>query len=384
MCGFGAATVASTDALHRGRSDFGPTYLTAQLWSSDHAAPLYDQRLQEARQRQISLDHNGYLPFLNPPMAAVVVAPLAHLDFATAYFIWAAIQAALILAALVIAARAVPWSAGTSRLAPAAVVAAVMATEVILVEVSLGQYDGPLCLGVALAYACWRSHRSLGAGLALGLSAGLAKPHLVLGLVAFMAGRRDWRALGGAAAGGATWLVATLAAVPAATIAAYPGGAFAGGPSTRPAGILGVYGPAATILGDGAAAVAVWVVAAVALVIAALWLGSRTRGLPGLEVALFGAVCAGLLLPPHDRYYDLVLLAPLLPPLVARLDDGRGIWPGPIGVALILGWLILGIVAITADAPGSPVASTFVLCPLLLAGVIAAVAGARRARTIAA
>ena len=380
LCVISATTVAGTDALHRGRSDFAATYLTAQLWSADHDSPLYDQSLQAGRFRSVSLDPSGYLPFLNPPMAAVVAAPLASLDFASAYFVWAAIQAVLLVAAVVTAVLAAPWPSSVGAVARAATAAAALASYVVLVEVGLGQYDGPLALGIAAAYAAWRAERPLLAGLAIGLTAGLAKPHLALGLLAFLIGRRDWRALGGAIVGGLAWLVATLLLVPWSTIAAYPQGALAGDASTRPPGIISAYGPAATLLGEGGAAIVAAALAALLLAGAAAWLGTRSRLPAALETGLSGAVLASLLIPPHVRYYDLVLLAPLLPLALAALSRARGRML-PRDHLLLAGWLGFGALAVAVDGPDDTVAA-FVLFPLLLVGLLGTIALARRPRTI--
>lgn len=376
-------TVASTDALHRGRSDFAATYLTAQLWATDHSAPLYDQSLQAARFRTVSLDPGGYLPFLNPPMAAVAAAPLTGLDFASAYFVWAALQAGLLLVAVGLAVSAAPWREATPRLVPLAAGSAALASAIVLAEVALGQYDALLTLGVAAAYRGWRRDRPALAGVALGLCAGLAKPHLAVGLGAFLVGRREWRALLGAAGGVLLWAVLSIIAVPWSTLTAYPRGALAGDPSTRPDGIIGIYGPSATLLGEGAAALAVAIVAGVLIAAAALWLGRRSRSPGLLEVTLAGAVCASLLIPPHVRYYDLVLLVPLIPPLAARLAGAaERTWLRRVP-ALLLGWLLIGVVALAVDTPDGTIAA-FTLCPLLVVAMAAAVVMARRPRTIAA
>ena len=50
----------------------------------------------------------------------------------------------------------------------------------------------------------------MAAGFALGFTAAIAKPQLVIGIAAYMIGRRDWRAVGGALAGAAVTMAIGL------------------------------------------------------------------------------------------------------------------------------------------------------------------------------
>ena len=62
-------------------SDFAGTYVASTLWRSGQAASLYDVRVEEAVMARTGAppDHL-YIPFENPPFAAVLAAPVSLLD----------------------------------------------------------------------------------------------------------------------------------------------------------------------------------------------------------------------------------------------------------------------------------------------------------------
>ena len=111
---------------------------------------------------------------------------------------------------LLLVARSAPWPAALPRLPRVAIVLVALAgfgTGLLFLE---GQWDGVSVLGLAAAYALWRRDRPAAAGFALGFTAAIAKPQLVIGVAAYMIGRRDWRAAGGALAGAAVTIVIGL------------------------------------------------------------------------------------------------------------------------------------------------------------------------------
>src|SRR5258708_2270473 len=99
-----------TEVDHKqiGRSDFTSTYLGATLWSQGHHQDLYDSGLQsKLHPRLIFPDTEGNLPFVNPPLAAVVASPLSSLSLDAAYRVWSFIQfLATIIAVVAVAISA--------------------------------------------------------------------------------------------------------------------------------------------------------------------------------------------------------------------------------------------------------------------------------------
>ena len=185
-------------------SDFAGTYVAATLIRDGHAEQIYDTAA-ERRTLVESGAPTGHdnIPFENPPSAAVVAVPFTLLNAGAAWRAWSLLQLAVMLLALVMVTRAAPWPAAFTRRPRLAMVLLALAgfgTGLLFLE---GQWDGVSVLGLAGAYVLWRRDRPGAAGFALGFTAAIAKPQLVIGIAAYMVGRRDWRAVGGALVGAA-------------------------------------------------------------------------------------------------------------------------------------------------------------------------------------
>ena len=374
---------ATPPALAR-TSDFAGTYVAATLWHTGHGADLYN----EAVERQVMartgapVDHL-YIPFVNPPAAAVVAAPLAFLDAATAYRVWSLMQLALLGTAVWVASRAAPWPARIDPIVRIAVAGAAVAgfgTGLLFVE---GQWDGISVLGLALAYASWRGGHAAQAGFAVGLTSALAKPHLAIGIAAFMLGRRDWRALAGTLAGGLVVVFLSLLAVGFSGAGAFV--AALAKPSNSPlAEMQGASGLFGSLLGAGGATYLLALLAGLGAALVAGWLGSTTRGRSDLfEPALAGAVALSVFGAPHLLGHDLTLLAPALVfGLAWQAGHAAHGWPDRAAIAVLFAWLLLSLATI-ADlgnrAVGPPGRMTpWVLVVLAVMCVLSVAAQLRR------
>ena len=373
---------ASIPPVQARTSDFAGTYAAATLWRTGQPAGLYDVGAQErvSRATGAPADHL-FIPFENPPLAAVVASPLTLLDATAAYRAWSLLQMAALVAAAGVAARFAPWPARLPRLAAAACAAVALAgfgTGLLLVE---GQWDGVPALGLALAYAGWTRRRRFGPGFATGFAVGVAKPHLAAGLMAFMAGRRDWRGLSGVVAGGGTVVVGGLLfAGPAATEGFIR--ALLQPVNSPPAQMQGSTGLTGSLLGSGLAPYALALVFAAAAVAAAAWLGAVSRRRPRLlEPALLGATALSLWASPHLLGHDLVLLAPPLVAMfawTARYEQSRTMtWPGTAAFALVAGWAALSYASLLDLGQGG-VGAPGRLTPWVLLACAAAVTAALR------
>ena len=347
------------DALQRG-TDFSASYVAALLLREGHAALLYDQGVEAARHASILLP--GYhvnLPFITPPATALLTLPLTWLGPDGAYRVFSALQLLLLAGAVGVAARAAPWPGATRtpRLVTALMGVAGTATLALLL---LGQWDGVCALGLALAYAAWRRDRSVAAGIWIALGFGIAKPHLALGLLAYAIGRRDWRAVGGMAAGATVLAAASVAGVgPAATAGFVGANLFALG-HTPAASTLGLLGLASSWLGTGPLPAGIALGGGILCLLGAGALGEHSRaGRARLETTLAAAAALSLVLSPHLLAYDLVILAPAMVWVggrAAALDTGQP-WPGRHAAAVIAGWLALAVLVVIdagASAPAPP------------------------------
>jgi len=297
-----------------GRSDFTAFYVGGTLLREGHTGDLYSQAVQQQlHSALIAPDPEANLPFVNTPVAAALVLPSTLLPLHAAYRIWSLLELAVLILAIVLAVRSVEWPSGTPRVWQAAAGAAALAGVGTWTMFVQAQWTPLLALGLVLAYRSWkRGHLATGAAL-LVVSAGIAKPHLALGLLAFLLGWRRRRVIFGALAGGAALLVASLALVGPSGIAGFV--SILASSTTRWAlstmvSFIGVVG---SVFGDGLAAHLVGLVASLLACAAAVWLGTRVRRDPSrLDIALVGAAVLSLVASPHAYPDDLVMLAPAL------------------------------------------------------------------------
>jgi hypothetical protein len=327
-------------------SDFAGSYVAAQIWRSGHPELIYDVNTEQATliADGAPADH-AYIPFENPPMAVLPALPTTLVDGGSAWRIWSTAQVAMLVLALLLTVRGAPWPerAGWVKAGAVAVAAAGTGGALLLLE---GQWDGFSVLGLGAAYLLWKRDHRLAAGLALGLSAGIAKPHLVLGVGLFVLARRDWRTVAGG-------LLAVVVLLGLSLVVAGPDGLVAyahqlSRPIDSPirqmlswSGLVGSWlgvGSGSYLLIGGLSLIT-WAGAAVA--------GWRTRSRPDLyEPALATAVVLSLLAAPHLLVHDLTLLAPPLVWLLGwRASSHPRTWPDAVSAALIGGWVLLSLLA---------------------------------------
>lgn len=197
------ATITVLAYVWRGEvlTDWPAFYSAGTLVRTGDAAHLYDASVQAATQHR--LFGEGYTPFgyALPAFVAFLFAPLSWLSFAQSYFVWLAINVAL-LAALV----RLSWSWLSELPAALRAVFLACATSIaVLVAVLAGQVDLFVLSGFAACYALLRSGRPFAGGSMLALA--LVKPHLAIALLLLLLVKRQWRALGGFAAVAAPLLV---------------------------------------------------------------------------------------------------------------------------------------------------------------------------------
>ncbi len=345
-----------------GTSDFTATYVGATLLREGHGAAMYDQALQAPLHAALIAPlRRGNLPFVNPPTAAVLVAPLTLLPLTAAYRLWQAAQLLMLVAAVALALRAAPWPARLRRsgVRGAAALTALAGPGTLSLGL-LAQWDGFSALGLAAAYALWRRDRGFAGGAVLAASAAIAKPHLEIGLAALLLGWRERRVLAGAAVGLATVLLVSLAAVGPGGLGGFVGAVVDDSHRWPLASLLGFTGLTGSWLGNGAAAQLLAAVCSLAAVGGCVVLGRRlARDRTLLEPCLAAAILLSLVASPHLLSHDLVLLAPALVWLLAcaSVHDGGASWPGRHGRVVLAGWVLVSLataVDLGADAPAPP------------------------------
>ena len=307
------------------RSDFTSSYVAGLLLRHPGGAAVYDAATQTAlRDQLIAPVHNGAVPFVDAPPAAVLVAPVTWLSLTDAYRLWTALSLAILLLAVVVAVRSAPWPETTPsiwRVAAGMAALASMGTWTLLLQ---GQWTSLTALGLALAYRDWRNGHEARGAVILVLAAGVAKPHLALGLAAFLIGWGRRRAIVGALAGVAGLALASLAAVGTAGVAAFAGLATAQGGAWDLRRMLSFIAIPGSIAGNGTTSEVIGLTGTAAACVVAWRLGVLARRHPErFDRALIAAAVLSLLGAPHAYAQDLVMLAPVLIWAIALAGERR-------------------------------------------------------------
>jgi Glycosyltransferase family 87 len=359
--------------LEIGRSDFTSTYVGATLLRQGHGTRLYDETLQAPLHARLIApgDHEGNLPFVNPPGAALLALPVSPLDLPAAYRVWSLFQLALLGLAVAVAVRAAPWPPTTPREVRAASWLVGFAGAGAANTLLLGQWDGLLALGVAMAYAEWRRGRPAGAGAWLAAVALLAKPHLFFGVAAFLVGRRDRRAVAGAIAAIAAVGALSLLLVGPHGIADFARISLGGTDRWPLRSLLGFTGLFGAWLGNSASAHTLAAVGSVLALALCAVLGDRTRREAALfEPALAGTIALSLVASPHLLGHDLALLNPAVAWTLAwaAARERTRDWPGATTVRVLVMWILLNCTAALDFGNGDP-APPGRIVPIALAAI---------------
>ena len=351
------------------RSDYLATQTAGVIIADGQGSQLYVDQVQgPVYARLAGGDHTGDLLFNHAPLTAVMNAPISGLDPVSGHLLWSLFQFLLVVIACAVVAMVAPWPKRTPRLLPVAATLVALAGAGTLPMLTEGQELGTITLGLALAYAAWRSDR-LGMGsAALVAGAAIAKPHLALGLVAFMAGWRDRRIIAGALVGALVAGSLSVMAVGWTACVAFIETAIRSNSLSPHAQLLGFNGLFAAWFNDGVAATVLGDICSVAALGLAVALGTAVRrDRSRLGPALIGATLLSLLASPHTFSHDLTLLAPMLVLAVAEAARGSqsAAWPARPTRRVLAVWLLI-IAASGIDSSVALPAALGRLSPLAL------------------
>ncbi len=291
--------------------DFISFYSAARLFVLRGGTAVYDL----AQQKQFELQLTGrppdqfiVLPYFHPPYYTLIIAPLAYLDYRTAYFAMTVFNLVLVAGVIAILVRSSLQVHGR-----AVAIAAVMIAGFfpVFVTVLQGQSDLVLLLPLAAAYASWVRGRQGWAGAFSALA--LAKPQLLLIVPLLFIARRAWRALAAFAGVVAALGLVSVITFGLGTVIDYLGavGTWAIAGRVPAGGQLVNTDTAVYSLGNilaalsGSGKVVAFTVLLLLLVLVVVSLSWRPDQ-PRLDFAL--AVAASLVLSPHQNVHDLALL----------------------------------------------------------------------------
>ncbi|HEY2703773.1 MAG TPA: glycosyltransferase family 87 protein [Candidatus Dormibacteraeota bacterium] len=320
---------APLQALHGAGSDF-VSFATGSRILASGSRCLYCLSTQADAQASVL----GYRPpasatgfphiFVNPPLAAWVLRPLASLPLTTGLALFLVASLAALLAGARLLERWLPRSISEGRrgLLVIAATASLPAATTLL----LGQWDGFLLLAAAGALWALDRERPLTAGLLLSVL--LVKPQLAWLLLPVLLAASRWRVAAGFALGAATWVGSALLIVGPRQLVELvslvrtrlPGDGLVSAGLPALAGGIG---------GSTAVLIAAPVLAAVSVAIAWRCRARLRRATPALALSL--GICASILCAPHVFSDDLLLLA--VPLVVLATTSPRAALAGAVALS---------------------------------------------------
>lgn len=330
-----------------GHHDFLAFWSAGRLIVDGRPAELYDASALTALQRTVistPIGMNGYMPFINPPFAAALIAPFASLAEPVARGAWLLVNVGLAVAAGLWITRAM---APRERLLGAALIVTSYPVYHALAE---GQWSIVLLVAGLTALAAARRNRRLASGVALGVM--WLKPQFIaLPLLALIAAGR-FRQVVAAVAVGIGLLALALpftGMVPNLTYAGYLfdvvlshfTGAGASGAAVWRGDLASTEGINGLLVGwfgqDAGGLVNVgWVI--LVGILGALYLSAARAAAPGLDTPRARAMLAAgialvMLVNPNQFVQDCVLLYLALDAL-GPLPASRRLWITVLFVAI--------------------------------------------------
>lgn len=265
------------------------TYLAAAVVGTQQGwAHIYDQPIVAEEQKRL-VPYLWSQPFLSPPMAAWLAAPLSGLPYDSAYDVWALVTFAVFVGALA-------WAGVGQGIGRWIAVAGALSPWWVMHAVNLGQVVPLVAAATVVAWRLLREKHDVAAGVVLAVV--LLKPNtaILVPLALLVAGRR--RAF-------AAWLGAAVFFVVAGALMLGPHGVSAYvaqllGPLPRGADALTLHG-AFGLVGLTAT------ITRLAIVAAVLATAYRLRGDFGLVIP--AGILGSLLISPYLHAADLCLLS---------------------------------------------------------------------------
>lgn len=167
------------------KHDFLNLYTGASLALDGKFAAMHDVDVQLQRERQFVPSTDALVPFVRPSFYALLLAPLALIPYAAAFWVWIAAQSALLLAC---------WAWGFRRFGENALVFAAFSLPGPL-GIASGQ-DCVILLALLILAFEWTDRGKPAAGGAV-LALMLIKFHLILLWPVALLLQRRWKMLGG-------------------------------------------------------------------------------------------------------------------------------------------------------------------------------------------
>jgi len=259
-------------------------------WDWHH---IYTEAGQIARGKEFVPDGYHLMPFVRPPVYAIIMAPLALMPFAQAFWFWICAQSAILLGC---------WAWAWKRFSPEAAVWGAL-LSVGPLGIASGQDCGLFLALLCGAFVLGEKKRLFLCGLVLGL--GLTKFHLFLLWPLVLLVQRRWRILAGLAVCGLGQGLLSLAIMGWSGLYGYAGFITHVGRFFSPENYLDIN---AILLNTGMSSRPLLIILTALVVGLLLWSCRRTGP---LWMTFTLATAGSLLISPHVYGYDATML--LLP-----------------------------------------------------------------------
>lgn len=202
-----AICVAGARLGSDGRSDFRQLYAAGYMVRTGHAAQIYDYDIATAYQERV-VGPGDPLPFDHLAYEAILFAPLSFFGFKTAYFIFFAINFAVLVLAIWLFN---PFLAGLKTWAPWLPYAVFLCFVPVSISLILGQDSILLLTLMIAAFASLNRGREFQSGIFLAL--GLFKFQYVIPITLLFFAWRKWRFALGAVLGSSVLALLSLGIV---------------------------------------------------------------------------------------------------------------------------------------------------------------------------
>jgi hypothetical protein len=318
-------------ALFGSHRDFLAFYSVAHLVLHGGTTQIYSSTTLLQLQHAIVHGYTGiagYMPFLNPPFAAVLLAPLALVAEPTSRAIWLALNLTLAVGLSYYLVSQLQLQESWQKLLAVLLLLCTFPMYENLVE---GQLSLIILAGGCLALAHANRQRPWFSGAWLGVL--WLKPQLAILAILALLLARQWRVVGGMVAAG---LAVALLALPITGVAIYGsyirylihvlGAHFNGGGAINAGvwegnigGMIGVNGFLASAVGQNSINLVNALTATFDAILVIGYLGVAYRATSRNAIIAAG-ILVGLLIDPHLYRQDIVLLYLLIPLLARRLE----------------------------------------------------------------
>ena len=301
--------------LERGYQDFTAFYCGALMIRAGEGARLYDLQLQYKTQLEFAPHveiRNMALPYNHPPFEAVLLLPLAYLNFFPAYLAWSLLNIVMLALMVALIKKRFPDVAALDGRFLLLAIAGFMPVERALIQ---GQDSVLLALLGTVGLTLLEKEQDVAAGMALALC--LFKFQIALPMTFILAVRRPRLLLG---------FIPTAAGLGAMSLAVGGWSGVVGyvhyvlgleksgaGGAIPAAGMANLHGLIASLAGTGArSATTMWVTVALSLIAIgmAAWLVSRRDA--SVPFVFGVASVSALAVSYHALMHDLTLLLPVV------------------------------------------------------------------------